>query len=138
MADLNEKRIYHPIDKWEEIPANMWGDVKDKAIMLKRAVEFTGDHELYGLYMQRVVSEWSFSCENALTDSNLNKKAWIGHAASALALGCPEDITRLAWGRLSYEQRVLANREAERAIKQWKDNRRKNSDISENVGKSLL
>jgi hypothetical protein len=82
-------------------------------------VIFTGNHRLYGRYMMRVVSEWPNSCLNALTDGNLNRKAWIGHAACAFALRCPEDITRQAWGLLSNEQRVLANRQAERAIQSW-------------------
>ena len=77
------KRVYHPHNKWEEIKFNMWGDVSDVKAWLKKVVAFTGDHELYGSYMTRVVNEWEFSCENALTDQYINKKAWIGHAAAA-------------------------------------------------------
>lgn len=116
----------------------MWGDVDDKALFLKRAIEFTGDHEKYGEYMRRVVREWTVSCENALTNSTLNKKAWIGHAACALALGCPEDITRLAWGYLSDEQRLLANEEAARAIRSWEKSYRKDRQLSHDLDQSLL
>lgn len=98
----------------------MWGTVNDRRAYLDRAIEFTGDHKLYGSFMLRVVREWPISCENALTDERLSKKAWIGHAACALAFGCPEDIVRQAWGYLSDEQRLLANREAERAIRLWR------------------
>lgn len=114
------ERVWVPIDLWEEIPANMWGKVGDHAEMLQRAIEFTGDATLYGSFMQRVVVEWPNSCTNALTDANLNQRAWVGHAACALALGCPEYITRKAWGYLTHEQRVLANIEATRAIQCWK------------------
>jgi hypothetical protein len=112
-------RIYHPYTLWEEIAANMWGDVDDVRGYLERAIEFTGDHSLYGRYMERVVREWRYSCENALTDLHLNRRAWVGHAACAMALGCPEDITRRAWGYLTDEQRLLANEQAERAIRLW-------------------
>lgn len=112
-------RIYHPVCDWEEIEANMWGSVSNRSLFLNRAIKFTGDHKKYGRFMLRVANEWKYSCENALTDYNLNRKAWIGHAACALALGCPEDITREAWGKLTDEQRILANREAERAIQHW-------------------
>ena len=113
------KRVWLPIDQWEEVPANMWGEVANRRLYLQRAVIFTGNHRLYGRYMMRVIHEWPNSCLNALTDYNLNRKAWIGHAACALALRCPEDITRQAWGLLSNEQRILANRQADRAIQSW-------------------
>lgn len=112
-------RVFHPVFAWEEIEANMWGTVSDRALFLRRAISFTGDHKKYGRFMMRVAIEWPVSCENALTDYSLNRKAWIGHAACAMALGCPEDITREAWGKLTDEQRLLANREAERAIQHW-------------------
>lgn len=107
----------------------MWGSVQDRSAWLQRAIIFTGNHAEYGHYMRRVIEEWPVSCENALTDYNLNRKAWIGHAACALALNCPEDITRKAWGFLSNEQRVLANKEAARAIQIWEDNCAKGSPL---------
>jgi uncharacterized protein YjbJ (UPF0337 family) len=36
-----------------------------------------------------------------------------------LAIGCPEDIVREAWGMLTDEQRTKANAKAHEAIKQW-------------------
>lgn len=103
----------------------MWGDVEDRKSFLEKAIEFTGDHKRYGRYMRKIVREWKYSCENALTDPMLNKRAWVGHAACARAIRCPEDITRKAWGFLTDEQRILANAEAERAIQIWQDSRRK-------------
>lgn len=131
-------RVYRPVGEWEEIPANMWGEATDPAAMLQEAIAFTGDHALYGSYMLRVVAEWPASCENALTDAALNQKAWIGHAACALALSCPEDITRKAWGYLTDEQRFLANQAAERAIRTWADAYRKGRGLHPEVGGSLL
>jgi hypothetical protein len=88
--------------------------------------------------MQRVIKEWPISCENALTDYSLNRKAWVGHAACALALGCPEDITRQAWKELTYEQQLLANKEADGAIKAWEYNYIKDRGLYSNVGKPML
>lgn len=132
------KRVYHPVEEWEEIAHNMWGRVDDRAAMLALAIEFTGNHALYGEYMRQVVETWPISCENALTDENLNQKAWVGHAACALALGCPEDITRKAWGYLSDEQQLLANREATKAIAIWTHNYRANKPLRDNVGIQVL
>lgn len=132
------KRVYHPIHAWEELKHGMWDDVDDRKSYLERAIAFTGDAKLYGSYMVRVICEWPISCENALTDSALNQRAWVGHAACALAINCPEDITREAWGKLTDEQRFLANKEADRAIWQWRHNYAKNKGIHDDMGESLL
>lgn len=113
------KRIYHPYWAWEELDHNMWGSVANRDAFLKRAIKFTGDSALYGRFMMRVASEWTFSCEHNLSNTTQNRQAWIGHAACALALGCPEDITRKAWGYLSEEQQAKANGKASIAIDYW-------------------
>lgn len=138
MRKTQLKRVYHPCHAWEEIKHGMWDDVDDRQVMLLKAIEFTGDHKRYGSFMIRVVNEWPISCENALTDSMLNQKAWVGHAACALAIGCPEDITRQAWGMLTDEQRFLANKEADRAIRVWRDAYTKDREVCENVGGEML
>jgi hypothetical protein len=131
-------RVYHPYWEWEEIDSNMWGSVENRKLFLKRAIEFTGDHQKYGRFMMRVVNEWPKSCENALTDYSLNRKAWVGHAACALAMGCPEDITREAWGLLTDEQRLLANKEAERAILCWEINYAKSKGLRHEMDGEVL
>jgi hypothetical protein len=111
--------IWHPYWKWEEVKFNMWGSVENKKEFLQKAIEFTGDHKLYGKYMMRVVKEWKYSCEHNLSKDSQNKRAWVGHAAVALAMQCPEDIVRAAWWHLTDEQRELANKEADKAINYW-------------------
>lgn len=135
---MRVKRVYHPIHLWEEIRANMWGEVSDKPEMTERAIAFTGDHVSYGSFMMKVVHEWPVSCENAFTDPSLNHKAWVGHAACAMAIGCPEDITRKAWGMLTDEQRFLANKEAERAIRVWWEHYSKNRELCKDLGGQVL
>jgi len=132
------KRVYHPYQNWEEVKFNMWGSVSDNKKYLDMAIKFTGDHKKYGSYMQRVINEWSISCENALTDYSLNRKAWIGHAAVALAIQCPENIVRLAWSYLTDEQKYLANEEARKAIASWENNRIESGILCENMGKEML
>jgi hypothetical protein len=132
------KRVWHPYTEWEEVKFNMWGRVDDRQLYLKKAIEFTGNHELYGSFMNRVINEWPVSCENALTDYFMNRKAWIGHAACALAIQCPEDITRQAWKELSYEQQYLANQKASRAIRAWENNYIQSQQLHRSMGETLL
>ena len=116
----------------------MWGEVEDKKLWLRRAIQFTSDHKLYGRYMLKVIEKWPVSCENALTDLTINRKAWIGHAAVALALRCPEYIVREAWGHLTNEQQLLANAKAERAIQIWEYNYLKSNGIYQDMGGEML
>jgi hypothetical protein len=111
------KRIFHPYWKWEEVKHNMWGTVPTRDLYLQKAIKFTGDHILYGSFMKRVVNEWKYSCEHNLSDMTQNRKAWLGHAACALALLCPEDIVRSAWGFLTRTQQSKANWQAEKKYK---------------------
>lgn len=110
---------WHPFWKWEEVEYNMWGVVDNRKVWLQKAILFTGDHGLYGSWMRKVVEQWPNSCEHNLTKLDTNRKAWVGHAAVAMAIKCPEDIVRQAWGFLSDEQQRLANAEAQSAIKKW-------------------
>lgn len=135
------KRIFHHYEMWEDFQAGMWGSVhgSEKVEMLRKAIEFTGDAELYGSFMKRVIVEWPYTCEHNLTDLNQNRKAWIGHAATCLAIGCPEDITRLAWSQLTQQQQDDANQKAEEAINEWVAlHEAKNTGLHKKMGVSRL
>lgn len=118
--------IWHPYWAWEELKFNMYGKVDNKNEWLEKAIEFTGDHVLYGKWMIKVANDWKYSCEHNLTKTNTNRRAWIGHAAVAFAIQCPEDIVREAWGYLTEKQQKLANEQADIAIKHWENNNAKN------------
>ena len=111
---------------------------RDATKALQQAIDFTGDHERYGHFMRRVVLEWSRSTENALTDPHINRRAWVGHAACALAFRCPEDVVRQAWGYLTDEQKYLANQAADRAIVLWRNRYVADKGMGKSVGQSVL
>lgn len=139
MQRLNKlKQVWRKVSEWEEVSHNMWGESLDPKGDLEKAIAFTGDYKLYGSYMKRVCEEWPVSCENALTDPHLNQKAWLGHAAVAMALGIPEDITRKAWGFLTDEQKYLANKEAEREVTLWKERYIKSQCVHRTMGGQML
>jgi hypothetical protein len=116
-------RIYHPHHMLEEHKHGMWKTIlgSERERLLQEAIAFTGNAPLYGQYMRRVAVEWKWSCEHNLTCEDMNRQAWIGHAATCLALGCPEDITRAAWHCLTQQQQDEANAQADSAIKLFLD-----------------
>lgn len=112
-------RVWHPYWDWEDL--GMWESVPsgERRQLVERAFKFTGDYKLYGRWMLKVVEKWPIACEHNLTDIQMNRRAWIGHAACHMATNCPEDVTREAWGLLTDEQRDLANNKADEAIAIW-------------------
>lgn len=114
-----EGEVWHPWWLLEEVKHNMWGDVSHRKTWLQMAVVFTGNPDLYGEWMKKVAEQWKHSCEHNLSKSG-DKRPWIGHAAVALAIGCPEDIVREAWAYLTEEQQIRANKQASEAIEYWR------------------
>lgn len=119
--DPKEAEIWHPWWLLEEVDHNMWGEVTHRKTWLQLAIAFTGNPDLYGEWMRKVADKWKHSCEHNLTKPG-DKRPWIGHAAVALAIGCPEDVVREAWGYLSEEQQTKANAKAAQAIEYWRKN----------------
>jgi hypothetical protein len=124
MLKISEKapspdEIWHPFDQLEEADSAMWGNVNHRTTWLHLAQIFTGNADLYGAWMLKVIEAWPKSCEHNLTKGG-DKRPWVGHAAVALAINCPEDIVRAAWGSLSQEQQDAANKKAEEAIEIWR------------------
>lgn len=99
----------------------MWSkvDKKTEIAMLTKAIEFTGNHILYGRAMIDVSKKWTYSMLNFLTNKSANRKAYLGHCAVFYKLQIPEYIVRTAWKELTDEQRRLANLQAENTINYW-------------------
>ena len=115
------KRVYHPYWNWEEYEAGMWRHTSgsERAELVEKAFQFTGDALAYGDAMMRVIEQWPISCEHNLTDRSMNRLAWVGHAACCLMTGAPEDVTRKAWGMLTDQQRIDADKRAQEAVDEW-------------------
>ena len=117
--DPSAEEIWYPFDQLEEANSAMWGNVNHRATWLQLAQVFTGNAELYGEWMLRVLDAWPKSCQHNLSKGG-DKRPWIGHAAVALAINCPEDIVRAAWGVLTKEKQDAANNKAAEAIEIWR------------------
>lgn len=115
------KQIFHPYWEWEDFTHGMWRkeSAANEKELLGKAIQFTGNYLLYGSFMRKVIDLWPISCEHNLTDLGQNRRAWIGHAATLIAINCPEYITREAWGYLTKKQQDDANEQADIAIAIW-------------------
>jgi len=115
------KQIFHRYELWEDWLNGMWrNETKEyEAENIDSIIQFTANHIEYGKAMIRVIDEWHICCENNLSNTSINRKAWIGHAACCIAYNYPEYLVRRAWKTLTFEQQKLANNEADKAIKLW-------------------
>ncbi len=120
-------RFYIHWEKWECQQNGMWRSLpkEQEEEVLCKAIEFTGNHELYGDAMKKVIFLWENSMKHFLSNPSVNKKAYIGHCAAQYAINCPEYITRQAWKHLSENQRILADKVAWECYLKFKKNKLK-------------
>jgi hypothetical protein len=109
----------------------MWGKQGD----LQATVEFTGDWQRYGAAMGEVITAWPRTMLNSLTNTSINRRAFLGHCAVCYKLGICESVTREAWGLLTEQQRVDADTVAEKHIKIYE---RAHIELHKNVGAKML
>jgi hypothetical protein len=121
MKKIPLKRIYHHYEKWEDwrngmysvSPTSMVNQLVDSA---KNLLNTTS--EFYYI-ASKVISDWTNSCEQNLTNRNRNRQAYIGQASCCFNSGTPENLTKLAWHQLSSTQQNEANAIADKIILKW-------------------
>lgn len=100
----------------------MWS--KGDETRVQEAVDFTGDHILYGKAMEEVITAWPRTMLNSLTNTSINRRAFLGHCAVTYKTGIQESVTRLAWGFLTDQQRMDADAQATKHIRIYEKSHR--------------
>ena len=117
------KRIYHTWEKWECYPAGFYETTAPTRLATPKAAEhayatFLRDTPRFEAALERVVTEWRFSCEHYLSNENMNRIAWLGQASACIAEGLPACF-RAGFHRLTAEEQALANAVALRWLNVW-------------------
>lgn len=114
-------RIYHPHTKLEEVSSGMWRIVssQERNEYAIKACLLMKDTNAFEAAMRRASFDWVKSCEHNLTETSMNRIAWLGHAGCCIALGSPEDATRQGWWMLNQAEQDLANAAAAKVLKEW-------------------
>lgn len=104
------KRIYHPYWDWECYKAGFFNTTSDleKEEAQKKYCEFLGDLDRFEKALQRVISEWTISCEQFLSNDSMNRIAWLGQASMCIETGIPS-IYRGGFRLLSEEKQKQAD-----------------------------
>lgn len=118
----DENRIFHTFDKWEcnaagfyesKPPKGMTGE--DCKIVYR---DLLSDIPAFEDALNRVITEWKHSCEHYLTNSAMNRIAWLGQASLCISKSIPSEF-RGGWGLLTEEQQKAADEAALRALNRW-------------------
>lgn len=128
-------RQYIPYWEWEDWINGMWFCSMNEAEDLLKAIEFTGDHIKYGKAMGEVIKTWPRTMLNSLTNTSINRRAFLGHCAVMHAIQVPEYITRMAWKELTNDQREAADAVATYHINQYEKTHR---ELYQNLGEPVL
>lgn len=120
----DEKRIFHTYEKWECYKAGFYnthfeGMTKEQCHEAYRA--FLSDTVRFEAALERVINEWKHSCEHYLTNSCMNRIAWLGQAAMCYATGIPSEF-RSGFFLLTPEQQDIANNIALKYLNKWLEN----------------
>jgi ParB-like chromosome segregation protein Spo0J len=117
----DEMRIFHQYEKWECYKAGFYNTKKDgksKEEWEEEFKEFLGDSERFTSALEAVITEWKYSCEHYLTNSAMNRIAWLGQASACYALGLPH-IFCGGFNLLSLVQQNKANEIALVYLNKW-------------------
>ena len=120
----DEGRVFHTFDKWECAAAGFYETKPPKGMTADncRAYyrELLADTDEFARVLACVTSEWKNSCEHYLTNSAMNRIAWLGQAALCYKYGIPSEF-RGGYGLLTEDQQLTADTVALEALNAWMD-----------------
>lgn len=116
-------RIFHTFDKWECVGYNFYGTTKpgmSKDQCEQEYFKLLSDIPLFEATMEKIISEWKHSCEHYLTNTAMNRIAWLGQASLAYHHRIPCKFCG-GFNLLSHEQQSSANEAALKFLNKWLD-----------------
>lgn len=120
------ERIYHRYEIWEDYQNGMYNECKEgRSERVFEAARILGTPAICEKAMRKVIKEWKICTEYNLSNVGVNRKAWLGQAACSCYANIHEDETREAWGIMTEEQRITANRIAQHLINKWQQEHEK-------------
>ena len=117
----DEKRIFHTYDRWECYKAGFYATTKPGMNREQCEIayrDFLSDDKQFSETLEKVITEWVHSCEHYLTNTAMNRIAWLGQASLCYAKGIPAAY-RGGFSLLSPENQDKANRIALTYLNKW-------------------
>lgn len=115
-------RVFHPWHEWECFKAGFYdsGCLFDDDIAKGLYKEFLQNLDAFESGMFRVEKEWPNSCQQFLTNTSMNRVAWLGQAAMCITHKVPSCF-RGGFKLLSDKEQAEANAKAQEFLDGWED-----------------
>lgn len=120
------EQIWHPYWLWEDSLMYTPFSARKDLVRIQKAIDLLTNPEQFEVVAREMIHAFKFSCEHNLSNSGMNRIAYIGQASCFFKDDIREDETRYAWGYLTEEQRAKANAVAEKILKEWENEYLKN------------
>jgi hypothetical protein len=117
----DESRIFHTFEKWECHKAGMYATHKEGMSgeeCEKEYARFLKSDDEFKDALAHIIAEWKYSCEHYLTNSAMNRIAWLGQASMCYATGIPA-VFRGGFSYLSEDEQQHANEIACEYLNKW-------------------
>lgn len=114
-------RIFHTFEKWECHKAGFYANNKQGMTATQcenEYAKFLSDIERFKEGLDGVLREWKNSCEHYLTNTSMNRIAWLGQAAMCYSTGIPSKFCS-GFNLLTTDEQDKANMVALEALNYW-------------------
>jgi len=113
-------RLYKHYKSWEDYKNGMYHSSCDQAILIKNLCkELLGNQTEFGNAARAMIADWVNSCDVFLSNSSINRLAWIGQATCCREFGAPDFVTIMAWNEMGKNDQDLANGIARIVLNEW-------------------
>jgi ParB-like chromosome segregation protein Spo0J len=133
----DENRIFHTHDKWECEKSGLYKTTVEDLKQVEAEqlyADFLSDSEKFRSALHAVITEWKHSCEHYLTNTSMNRIAWLGQASVCYALKLPA-VCKGGFNFLSDENQLKANNLALEYLNKWLvANNREEVTLNEGLG----
>jgi len=112
------KQFYAKYTEWEDFINGMYEipNKKDFDTYVNNSIIMLSDCNMFLNTCKLILLNWNISSMVNLTNKSCNRRAWLGQSACSYVYKSPEICTRIAWSRLTEDERLNANNVADSII----------------------
>lgn len=119
---IDSDRIFHEWQDWECFPSGFYSDKPPSGMDVEQCEiaysKFLADIPRFEKALIKLISEWKNSCEHYLTNSKMNRIAWLGQASMCIDSGIPSRFCG-GYNLLTEEQQKDADLKALEYLNIW-------------------
>lgn len=110
-------RVWTHYKDWEDYKAGLYKmECEDENLLCDKSIKLLADTKKFTEIMELMALDWKVAWITNLSDTSQNRQAWLGQAACCYNHNAPDYITKRAWWLLTEQQRIEANKTAQKQI----------------------